>query len=684
MKNRYTIAILCLLAIIKVNAQDYPRKEVDLEILADQLFGFQDLDLNYQELYENMALLLSNPINLNKANAEELRFLNLLSEYQVQNLVQYRNENGNFLSIYELQSVPGFGLTDIYRIIPFITISETNMKGSLWRRIRTEENNYLILRYEKTLETKAGFKESGSPIARFRGNEDELYLRFRTSRPGDFSVGFTLDKDAGEEIIWNPSQRQHGFDFNSFHVQIVNKGKLKNLIIGDFQTQFGQGLQLAGSFGYGKGSESVLTTRRSNLGFLPYTSVNETGNKRGIALTYELTRSLLLSTFYSNTWRDATVANDSSEEVSAFSFQTTGLHRNENELNSRQKIHEQNYGVVLNYKVNSFDGGLIFNFLDFDIPVYRNPQPYNQYAFSGRSTYNYGAFLNYTLHNFTFFSEVAKTVDHGMGITAGILGSITPKLDVALHFRNYQRNFESLYANAFAESSLPQNESGIYWGWKYSWNRKFSTSGYADLFRFPWLRYRSYAPSDGHEWLLRFNYQPSRNMLLFIQVREESKGRNLTDEQNNTYQTGEGIKRNYWINCDYGVSDKIKLKTRAQFSTFDFGGMYTKGMALIQDISIDLGRISISGRYALFDTEDYDNRQYVYERDVWLAYSLPAYSGVGVRSYILAEYSVNKHLSFWLRFARTRYTDRDEIGSGADTIEGSVRNDVRVQARIKF
>lgn len=684
MIRRLTIVFIVLSVSYTLTAQDYPRKEVELEILADQLFGFQDLDLNYQELYENMALLLSNPVNVNKANAEELRFLNLLSEYQVQNLLQYRQQNGEFLSVYELQAVPGFDLSIIYKIIPFVTVSETTRKGSLWKRVRTEENNYLIVRYEKTLEEKAGFKESASPSTQFRGNQDELYLRFRTSRPGDFSIGFTLDKDAGEEIVWNSTQRQYGFDFNSLHVQLMNKGKLKNLIIGDYQTQFGQGLQLGGSFGYGKGSETVLTTRRSTLGFLPYTSVNETGNKRGVAITYELSQSLFLSAFYSNAWRDATLANDSSEQVSAYSFQTTGLHRNENELNNRQQIHEQNYGAILNFKKKSIDGGIIVNLLDYNLPVNRNPQPYNQFAFKGRSTYNVGVFLNYTLHNFTFFSEIAKTIEQGTGVTAGILGSVTPKLDVALHFRNYARNFESLYANAFAESSLPQNESGIYWGWKYSWNKKFSASGYADLFRFPWLRYRSYAPSEGYEWLFRFNYQPSRQVVFFIQAREESKVRNLSGEQSNTYQTEKGIKRNYWINCDYGITDKIKLKTRAQFSTFDFEGASTKGMTLLQDISIDLGRLTLTGRYALFDTDDYDNRQYVYEREVWLAYALPAYSGVGIRNYIIAEYSITKQVSVWVRFAHTQFTDRNEIGSGADTIEGNTRNDLRIQARIKF
>ncbi len=684
MRRKITIGLLSLLTSLVVSAQEYPKKEVDLEILADQLFGFQDLDLNYQELYENIALILSNPINLNKANAEQLRFLNLLSEHHVQSLLEYQQENGDLLSVYELQSVPGFDLVTIDKIIPFVTVDNSTTQGTLWKRIRTEENNYLIVRYDKTIETKAGFKEDASDQTRFRGNENEMYIRFRTSRPGDFSLGFTIEKDAGEEITWNSIQRQFGLDFNSFHAQVQNKGKLKNLIIGDYQTQFGQGLLLGGSFGYGKGSETIMTVRRSNLGFLPYTSVNEAGYKRGAAFTYELSSLFYLSSFYSLAWRDATLVQDDSDEAFVSSFQTTGLHRNENELAKRHQIQEQNYGGILNFRKNSLDAGIIFNAIDFDIEVNRNPQPYNQFTFAGNNANNIGAFLNYTLHNITVFSEAAQTLGEGYGLTAGMLGSITPKFEVALHFRKYQRNFYSLYSNAFAESSLPQNESGIYWGWKYTWNKRFSTSGYADLFRFPWLRYRSYAPSEGHEWLLRFTYQPSKNVTAYVQAREESKNRNMVTEQVNLYSTAEGIKRNYWINCDYGLSQKLKFKTRAQFSTFEIGGVSTKGMALIQDISFDLGRLTIAGRYALFDTEDYDNRQYVYERDVWLAYSLPAYSGAGVRNYVLAEYTLNKQFSFWVRVAHTRYADREEIGSGADSIEGDTKNDIRIQARIKF
>lgn len=667
-------------------AQDYPRKEVDLERLADELFGFQDLDLNYEDLYENLALLLSNPLNLNTATAEQLRFINLLTEEQLQQFLNYRNTAGNFVSIYELQAIPGFDLPTIYRIVPFFIVDDPSatLNASFWKRILTDGNNYFILRYEKTLETRRGFTDQESDNLRFNGSDHKIYTRFRSSRSGDYSFGFTLEKDAGEQIIWSPTKKQYGFDYNSFHAQVLNKGKFKNVIVGDYQVQFGQGLLLGSNFGFGKGAETITTIRRSSLGFLPYTSINETGYLRGVAVTYEVQKNIYASGFYSNALRDATLARDTTENSFVSSFQTTGLHRNVSERSKRHTINEQQHGIVLNYRKNNLDAGVIYTHLRYDVPVVRNPQPYNQFTFSGKTLSNFGGFVNYNLNNITFFSEAGKTTNGGLGMVAGVLGSLTQKLDVALHYRTYQKNFYSFYSNAFAESTIPQNESGLYWGWKYRWSRKYSMAGYTDLFRFPWLRYRSYAPSDGHEFLFRFNYQPSRSVLLFAQVREESKARNVSNDDNNLYRTDNGIKRNYWINCDYGVGQKLRLKSRAQFSTYSINGVSTKGMTLLQDISLDLGKFSITARYALFDTDDYDNRQYVFERDVWLAYSMPAYSGNGIRNYVLLQYDVNRQFTVWLRYAHTKYNDREVIGSGADTIYADARNDIKLQMRMRF
>ncbi|MEK6780473.1 MAG: helix-hairpin-helix domain-containing protein [Bacteroidota bacterium] len=665
--------------------QDYPRTEYNLEKLADEIFPVQDLDLNYEELYENLAQLLTNPIDLNQASAEELRSLLVLSETEVEAFIHYRQEQGNLLSIYELQAIPGLDIDIINRLIPFTIVNDpsTSLDQNLLKRIVKEKNNYLIIRNERTLEDKKGYQSGTDSSSRYAGSPDKLYSRFRISHTGDFSFGFTVEKDAGESFSWNPKSKKYGFDYHSVHAQVINKGRVKNLILGDFQAQFGQGLLLGGGFGMGKGSESITTIRRSNLGFIPYTSLNEFGFFRGAAITATLLKNLSLSGFLSQLNRDGRITQSAimEDQNSISSLGTSGFHRTATEFESRKKINENNYGLILNYKRRSLDGGLLFHQTYFGVPIYHDPTPYNQFTFRDNQNSNLGIFLNYTWRNFTFFSEAAKTLHHGTGITMGSLGSLTSKLDISLLYRNFTKDFYTFYSNAVSENTLPQNESGFYWGLKYNFDKKYSLSGYVDLFRFPWLRYRGYSSSAGREWLMRFNYRPTKMVSMFVQAREESKIRN-TPTETNLHQTGIGSKKNFWFNVDYIATKNLSFKTRVQFSTYSLSNSLTKGLALVQDLNFDVGRFIFSTRYAIFDTDDYDNRQYVYERDVWLAFSFPAYYGVGIRSYAMVQYKVSQKIDLWLRWARTNYTDRDSIGSGGETIYGNTKNDLKFQARI--
>ena len=681
----------CLISLISFSihtkGQEFPRTDYNLERLTDEIFPIQDLDLNYEELYENFVQLLANPIDLNRASVEELRSLFILSEEQVEGFIRYRQEQSQLLSIYELQAIPGFDLDIIYKLAPFTTVGDPSsvFDKNLLTRIGKEKNNYFILRSERTIEDKKGYRPETDSSSRYTGSPDKLYARFRVHHTGDFSAGFTLEKDAGESFVWSSQTKKYGFDYISAHAQVLNKGRIKNLIVGDFQAQFGQGLLLGGGFGMGKGSESITTIRRSNLGFIPYTSLNEFGYFRGAAVAMTLLKNLTLSGFVSRLNRDGRInQSETIEDLNSISsFGTTGFHRTISELESRKQIKEVNRGLILNYKLKGLDGGLIFHQTNFSIPIYREPSIYNQFVFSGDQNKNLGFFINYSLSNLTFFTESAITLGKGRAITLGSLGSLSPKLDISLLYRNFSKDFHTFYSNALSESSLPQNESGFYWGMKYMVNKKYSLSGYVDLFRFPWLRYRAYNPSDGREWLLRLNYRPSKTVNLFVQAREESKIRNIASETT-LYQTGKGIKKNLWLNADYSASKKLSFQTRIQLSTYSLDNSYTKGFAIVQDINFDVGRFTFSTRYALFDTDDYDNRQYIYERDVWLAFSLPAYYGIGIRSYAMVQYKVNQKVDLWLRWARTNYTDRDTIGSGGETVYGNTKNDLKFQARMRI
>ncbi|MCU0367514.1 MAG: helix-hairpin-helix domain-containing protein [Cyclobacteriaceae bacterium] len=686
MKRTFLISILLLLH-INSHSQRLSGKEIDFERLVDEIFAIQDEDINYEDLYENLAQLYANPADLNLINGEQLRSIFVLNESQIQSFLNYRDEAGPFLSIYELQNIEGFTNTVIEKLIPFVTVYDPTISFNkhLWKRILEEKNNYLVMRYDRTLEEKKGYQESASPASSYAGSPDRFYTRFLTRRTGDFSIGFTTEKDAGEKSTWAPAQKQYGPDFLSFHAQVMNKGKIKNLVLGDFQAQFGQGLLLGSAFGIGKNSEAVNTVRKGNVGFLPYTSVYEASFFRGVAMTYEISKQLTLHSMYSSRWRDGAIQQDTTEEAIDFisSFQQTGLHRTPAEIANRSSVLEKNAAGILNYKYKNLNTGAMLHYTQFNIPIQRNPNVYNQFYFNGTDNTNVGAYLNYNWRNVSFFSELAHTYTRGTAIIAGMLGSITPSLDVSLLYRKFDRDYTTFYSNALAENSTTQNERGFYWGWKYLFNKKYSFSGYVDLFRFPWLKYRVYAPSDGSEWLMRFNYKPTKNIFIFLQAREESKVRNATTE-NNLYVTSPGIKRNYWLNADYKITPGLTFKTRAQFSNFQLSDKTTRGMVLLQDITWNHGKFSVSGRYALFDTDDYDNRLYIYEKDVWLAFSFPAYYGVGIRNYILMQYSITKKIDIWLRWAHVRYTDRETIGSGSETIYGNTKNDIKFQTRIRF
>lgn len=660
---------------------------VDFERLVDEIFAIQDEDINYEDLYENLAQLYSNQADLNTITEEQLRSIFILNEFQIQSFLAYRIEAGPFISIYELQNINGFSEEVIQRLIHFVTVRDAALtfNKSLLKRILEEKNNYLVLRYDRTLEEKKGYKDDSPPLSKYIGSPDRFYTRFQIRRTGDFSIGFTAEKDAGEQLLWSADKKQYGADFISYHAQGLNKGKIKNLIVGDYQAQFGQGLVLGSAFGIGKNSEAVTTVRKGNLGFLPYSSVYEARFLRGAAVSYSLSKQLTIHGMISSRWRDGNIKQDTIERDidMVSSLQLTGLHRTPGELANRNTVLEKNIASVLNYKYKNLEIGALIHYTYFNVQLNPTPSLYNQFYFKGSNHTNAGFFLNYHWNNFAFFSEVGHSFNGGTGSILGIVGSITPAFDISILFRKFDRNFISFYSNALSENTTPQNETGMYWGWKYVFNKKYSLSGYFDLFRFPWLRYRNYAPSEGSEWLLRLNYKPTKSIAMFLQAREETKVRNSSTD-NNLYLTQPGTKRNYWINIDYKVASPITFKTRAQFSTYSIGGNTSGGMILLQDITWNSGKFTISGRYALFDTDDYDNRLYVYEKDVWMAFSFPAYYGIGVRNYLLFQYSISKNIDIWMRWAHVRFTDRTAIGSGSETIEGNIRNDVKFQMRIRL
>ena len=137
----------------------------------------------------------------------------------------------------------------------------------------------------------------------------------------------------------------------------------------------------------------------------------------------------------------------------------------------------------------------------------------------------------------------------------------------------------------------------------------------------------------------------------------------------------------------FSLSDAVKLKSRVEVSEYVLGeNDPEKGFLVYQDVSYKMTALPLtfSFRFAMFETDTYNARMYVYETDVLYAFSIPAYYYRGTRMYIMARVKLFKRMDIWLRYAQTYYDDRSVISSGLPEIQGNTKSEVKAQLRIKF
>ncbi len=669
----------------------YSSEKADFDLLVQELFPVPEDDVDYSDLYESLFQFFIQPLDLNRATKNDLISTFLLSERQIEDFLDHRDKYGKLLSIYEIQSIPSWDEITIERVLPFVTIKESTLQQDnrgLFERILAEKNKTLLIRYSRTLEQQRGYTPSTTGASRYVGSPDRVYTRMRISHSNDFSIGFTLEKDAGEQFIWDPDTKRYGFDFLSAHVVLENQGNFKTIALGDYQLQFGQGLIMGAGFAAGKGSETINTVRRSTQGIRPYTSVLETAFQRGAAATYTAGQ-FDITGYYSRVGEDGGATrlaldtlNDGQDGDLISSLIATGFHRTPNEIAKKDNFIRQDAGGNITYrdKENNLELGATFSYTAYDKTLQRNDRLYNRFEFNGKENYNIGMNYSYAWRNMSFFGEAARSKSGGIGLISGVILSLARPLEMSLLVRNFDRDFHTFYGAAFGEGSRPINEQGFYWGIKYKPSKKWQLAAYYDRFRFPWMRFLVDAPSGGHEYLARLTYRPSRSIQLYGQFRQEVRERNVRRENDNANSNFNKIspytRRNYQLNCDYKAEEIVSLRARVQFSSYEHEAQKTHGLVLVQDVNLDFGKVRFSTRFALFDTDDYENRQYVYEKDVLYYFFIPAYYGRGFRNFYMVQVKAGKKIDIWAKWAYTKYGNQETIGSGLERIEGDLRNDI--------
>lgn len=671
--------------------------EQRIEIIAE-LTGGEDLD--FTTLFDELSNYYDNPINLNNTTREELRELMLLNDFQINNLFKHLNENGKLISIYELQSIASWDLQTIQNVLPFVYVTDNFSTPKLSFKILFKEGKHeWFWRWQRILETQKGFLPVSDsilqlkPNAKYYGSPDRIYTRYRFRFGTNVSWGFTGEKDAGEQFF--KGYQKQGFDFYSAHFFLRNMGKIKALALGDYQVSFGQGLTFATGLAFGK-SANTLGIKRSQLNLRPYTSVDENQFMRGAAITYAVLKNIELTAFYSSMKVDGnrvenqtgdTLENISDDNIIISSLQTSGFHRNPGELADRKIIQFTHYGGHIAYKTRKLNAGVTGVYSVLGGQYNRNLSYYNQFDFNRSSNLVLGTDYNWIYKNFNFFGELSRSENGGTAHSHGVIASLSSNFAIITQYRNYSKNYQTLFANAISEGSRPVNEKGIYTGFEAKLSSQFFLNAYLDIFQSDWLRYQVDAPSSGKEYLAQLTWRPSRKIEAYMRMRYVEKQVNTDDRTTTLRYTESRTQQNIRFNITYKVNDWLTLRNRFEMLEFTQPSKTSEnGYLLYQDIMYKAlsSPISITLRYAVFDTDGYNSRIYAYENDVLYVFSVPAYYYRGSRGYLLLRYQHKKWFDIWLRYGIWLYNNRSSIGSGLDEIQGNRRSDIKIQIRFSF
>jgi len=657
--------------------------EQRIEDIAASLDEGQELD--YTNLFEDLAYYYEHPLNLNNASIDELRELYMLTDVQIANLERHIERYGPLRSLFELQAIDDFDLNTIRSVTPFITVRPTlQLSAFSLKEFFDDATHDLFIRYKRDLQLAQGFQvdpETGQPD--YIGSPDYIYTRYRLNYKKSFRAGFTLEKDAGESLSKGP-------DFYSAHAMYSGETWLRRLVVGDYQALFGQGLTCWNGLAFGK-SPFISNVKRNGIGLRPYSSVQETNFFRGAAATFGFGQ-VEVTPFLSDKRIDGNVDENADslltdDEFIVSSLPAGGLHRTESEIANKNTVRETVVGGNIKYSRRLLTVGITGIRTSIDAELRPDLDLYNMYKPTASENFCIGADYQAVLGNANFFGEAARSQNGGFSMINGLVAAIHPRLTISAVHRHFGKDFQNTKANVFGENGLTAaNERALYTGVQANLNSKFTLTAYADLIRYPWLRYRVDAPSLAKDYLAQLNYKPDKKNEIYLRYRRRQNVLNSSNDEAYVTSPAPLLQENWRIHAAYQAHPNVQMRTRAEWSVYSNADGTSNGFMVYQDINYKRigSRITYSLRYALMDSPNWNTRIYAYENDVLYAFSILPYYGRGSRIYGMIKVDVARGVDFWARYGAFLYDQTREISSESADPTEVINSDIHLQLRFQF
>lgn len=640
-----------------------------------------------QNYLEDLSDRINQPLNINTITKEQLELFPSLSPQLVENILYYLYVHGPMLTPNELYEVEGMDKALVPYLLSYFTFEQPILpaKSLNVKQALKYGKQELLTRIDFPFQTKAGYQPYSNeewavnPNKRYLGYANYHNVRYRFQYSNQLYWGITMEKDAGEPFFTGPNKK--GYDFYSLYLLIHNMRRINTLALGNYRLNYGYGLVINNDFSLGK-SAALAAMEQTRAPIKRHSSTDEYNYLRGIAMSYQLAPRWSIDAFYSHRNHDGIVNNGV-----ITSIKSDGYHRTVREFERRNVYTNQIVGSHLHYNGRQFEWGVTAVYNLFNKVLNPVDRGYNRYVPRGNWFANVGINYKWFWKQFTLLGETAVDKAGAIATLNRLSYSPNTHTQIVVMNRFYDASYHCLTAQAVGENSSVQNESGIYIGLETSILSPFKLSCYADYFYFPWKKYLvSKLGTDGIELMGQLSYSPTYKLSMFVRYRYKNKEKDAT-APDKSKQTLPLVQHRFRYQLSYSPYSQWMLKT-----TLD-GVLLNKpfvanstGYAIAQSVRYKFTKVPVQLDWSgvWFSTTDYDARITLYEKSLLYAYSMPSFFEEGVRCAVNGRIEFYKQLLVELKYGITYYTNRAQISSGLEMIDGNVKSDLLVQLRYTF
>ena len=626
--------------------------------VAEEIASHESEPMLSEVFAEMLNELAEDHVLINSGDENEIRRLFFLSEFAVKSLADYVKNYGPVYSLAELASVPGFNRETAAMIAPFISLESSNDISPGRSVINQSLLTSVIL--------KPGVSDPSAP-----GSQIRAITRYKFTS-GNFSGGFTAEKDPGEKILQGSPPVT---DFFSFHCAFSGKGFIKRVIIGDYSARFGLGTSVNTrlSTGFSLTSPGNLSGRNE---IKSYTSSDENNFFRGIAAVLG-GKNLELSMLFSTNQIDAAVnIKPDSSSLSVRNLYTSGYHNSQSTILNKDALRETCTGVNLSYNKGNLKTGLTLFDDQFSLPFKPDStDPFNLYNFRGKRKTLYSFYYNTVFKRILFSGEVSSSDLKGYAFVQTLSLRPADRLNISFLYRHHTPGYISFHGKSPGTSGTNNSGTGLSGSFTFEAAKFLFVSAGGDTRNYPWLRYGSSFPSTARRYEVRIKYLPSErlNLETLYQYRiSESDGM----ERTGICLKEESVVQTIRFHAKYLLSENITFASRIDYKRADPG---TKGgVLLLQDLIMKPGKIPITlwFRYCIFDTDDYESGIYTWENDLLYSYSIPVLYGKGTRNYLLIKWEPADFADIRIKYGFTSVSK--------DKLKEKFQDEIKFQLYLRF